>query len=156
MMKLPSLISALKVEQYAYSFLQVFGFTWGNGLTGTKRHCTVVIIRVTAKQAELNQLSPSDLLTQANLIRSNLRSWVSANFSLTQTQESYLTAMDDRFIAFAASLTGFAVENHLVVSLKVGSGDGLKLVTLSNSIVCSYSTNAFTATGHLDYTVSFN
>ena len=110
---------------------------------------------VQQKQAELNQLSQSDLQAQANLISSDLRSWVSDNFSLDQNQQAYLTAMADQFISYAANLTAFAVVNKLPVTLTVEPQKPFKLIHVIDSIDCVTSPNGFSVTGGVTYEVEF-
>ena len=71
---------------------------------------------VATKQADLYALSNNDLLTQANLIRSNFISWLNANFTVSTTQQTYLNSMDARWIAEAASQLGYVIENRLDVT----------------------------------------
>jgi len=111
---------------------------------------------VKALQAELNALSASDLQTQANLIKSDLSSWVNTNFTLDATQQAYLKSIDSRFMELAAALTGFAVENKLPVTLTVdGEPTTFKLIHLDDNITCDFSPNGFTATGTLEYVVTY-
>ncbi len=54
------------------------------------------------KQAELYELSDIDLQTQRDLIKDELRTWVTDNFSLTEDQVSYLNNMDEAYISYTA------------------------------------------------------
>lgn len=112
---------------------------------------------VQAKQTELYALSNNDLLTQANLIRSDLRTWVKNNFILDQTQQAFLSSIDNRWIQETAAETGFAVENRLPVTLTTkGSGSG-KLIHKGGSLGCDYSaTGGFVASGSLAFTVTYS
>jgi len=111
---------------------------------------------VAALQAELNALSATDLQTQANLIKSNLPNWVNTNFTLDANQQTYLKGIDSRFLELAAALTGFAVENKLTVSLKIsGEPTTFKLIHLDDNITCDFSPNGFTASGILEYVVTY-
>jgi threonine synthase len=111
---------------------------------------------VTALQKELNALSAADLQTQANLIKSDLVGWVSDNFTLDSTQETYLKSIDARFIEYASAVTGFAVENKLTVILSVtGEPTTFKLIHLINDIDPVYSPDGFSVTGSITYEVSY-
>jgi hypothetical protein len=107
-------------------------------------------------QDELNALSASDLQAQANLIKSDLVSWVNENFTLDTAQQTYLSSIDSRFIELAAALTGFAVENKLSISLvSSDTPTTFKLIHLTNTIEANYSPDGFTASGTLTYTVNY-
>jgi hypothetical protein len=109
-------------------------------------------------QAELNQLSPSDLQTQVNLIQSDLRSWVSDNFTLDSDQQTYLQQIDDSFMNYAGNLTGFAVANKLTISLTVKPNNPpkpLKLIHIKDDIEAIDSADGFSVTGNLYYTVDY-
>ena len=107
-------------------------------------------------QAELNQLSPSDLQAQVNLIESDLRTWVSNNFILDSNQQAYLQQIDDRFMSYAGNLTGFAVANQLTISLtQPDNQKPFKLIHINDNIVCTYSPDGFSATGSVTYSVEY-
>lgn len=72
---------------------------------------------VSAKIDELYTLSDGDLNTQAGLIRSDFRSWISNNFTLDTNQASYLTGIDGRFLTHAGTVTATAVQGRLPVYL---------------------------------------
>lgn len=113
---------------------------------------------VSAKQAELYQLSNADLLTQANLIRSNLVSWVNNNFTLDNSQQAFLNSADARWIQYTAQVTGFAVENRLGISLaKKGTGSGKLIKTIGTGLECDFSnTTGFAAKGTLVFEVDYS
>ena len=113
---------------------------------------------VTAKQAELNALSQQDLTAQANLIRSNLVSWVNSNFSLSTAQQAFLSSADARWIQFTAQVTGFTVENRLTISLRQkGTGSGKLIRTIPTGLECDFSnTSGFAATGTLVFEVDYS
>jgi len=112
---------------------------------------------VTAKQAELNALSQSDLETQAGLIRSNFPSWINTNFTLDQAQQTYLNGINSEFIVLASALTAYAVENKLTVALVVnGTPTTFKLIHMSNTIVADNSPNGFTTSGTLTFTITYS
>lgn len=52
---------------------------------------------VQALQTELYALSDTDLQTAANQARTNLKSFLTSNFSLTSDQLSYINALDSKF-----------------------------------------------------------
>jgi hypothetical protein len=108
-------------------------------------------------QAELNQLSASDLQTQVDLMQSDLRSWVSNNFTLDADQQTYLQQIDSRFMDYAGYLTGFAVLNQLTVSLTVQPQNQktFKLIHISNTIVGTYSPDGFSVSGSVTYEVEY-
>jgi hypothetical protein len=72
---------------------------------------------VSAKLQELYALSDTNLSTQANLISSNFRGWMSDNFSLDTKQATYLAGIDTQFIDYAATVTATAVQSRLPVNL---------------------------------------
>lgn len=101
-----------------------------------------------AKLAELYALSDSALEVQADSIQSDLRSWVTSNFTLTTAQSSYLTGIDDRWIDYNANLISFAVANRLGGSLtQSGDPSGLKLIHTHNTIVVTSSGTSFSVSG---------
>jgi len=112
---------------------------------------------VTAMQTELNQLSQSELQTQCDEISSDLSSWVSTNFSLTQDQQTYLSGMDASFFAYAGPVTAFAILNNLTVSLSVPQSPPttFKLIHASDDIEVTQSPDGFTVTGGVTYTVEY-
>jgi hypothetical protein len=112
---------------------------------------------VQAKQAELNALSQQNLQAQANLIRSNFQSWITNNFILNQTQQTYLNQANSEWIKLAAGLTAYAVENKLTVLLAVnGTPTTFKLIHISNSIVADNSPSGFTTSGTLTFTITYS
>jgi len=72
---------------------------------------------VQAKVNELYSLSANDLAQQVSQIKSDFKSWVSTNFSLTQAQSAFLNTIDSRWIDATASNTGTAVSNKLPITL---------------------------------------
>jgi len=109
-----------------------------------------------ALQAELNALSQADLQTQANLIRSDFQSWVSDNFTLDSDQQTYLSSISAEFIVLASSITAYAVENKLPVTLSVsGTPTTFKLIHISNDIVADFSPDGFTTSGNVYYEVEY-
>jgi len=112
---------------------------------------------VAAMMTELSELSAPDLQTQVNLIQSNLGSWVSNNFTLTDAQQTFLNGMDSRFLSYAGFITGFAVSNGLSVSLTV-SPDGpkpFKLIKINDGILCSNDNSGFSVSGSVTYDVEY-
>ncbi len=110
---------------------------------------------VQLKQNELNQLSQNDRLTQANLIRSDIVTWLNNNFTLSQAQQSYIAGMDSRFIEQAGNQTGFAIENQIPVSLVFQGAGATKLVHKEGTIEIQYGTNGFATSGGLQFRVEY-
>lgn len=110
---------------------------------------------VQAKTTELYALSSTDLNTQVGLINSDFKSWISDNFILNSTQQTYLDGIGAQFMSYATSLTAFAVANKLDISLTFTGDTGFKLVHLSNSIVVTTSSSGFNVTGGLTYNVEY-
>ncbi|MHB8207633.1 hypothetical protein [Mucilaginibacter sp.] len=106
---------------------------------------------------ELGQLSQSELQTQANLIRSDLRSWASTNFTLTQDQSTYLAAIDDGFFDYAGPVTAVAVIHKLPITLSVPNKNPttFKLIHSSDTIVTTYSPDGLTVTGGVAYSIDY-
>lgn len=73
---------------------------------------------VADKVAELYRLTDSELAAQAGLIRQSASSWLKNNFSFTQGQLDYLSAMDPVYLSYIASNLATATENRLPVSLR--------------------------------------
>lgn len=113
---------------------------------------------VTQKQTELDALSNTALLAQADLIRSDLRSWINDNFTLDTTQQSYLAGIDDRWIQLVAAEAGFAVENRRPVTLVInGTPSASKLVRPTSDLSCTYSpVSGFTVSGGLTINVVYS
>ncbi|RKR80710.1 hypothetical protein BDD43_0842 [Mucilaginibacter gracilis] len=110
---------------------------------------------VQQKQAELNQLSQNDRLTQANLIRSDLVTWLNDNFTLNQAQRTYLSQMDSRFIEQASNQTGFAIENQLPVTLVFQGAGATKLVHKEGSMDLTYGASGFSAVGGIQFRIEY-
>lgn len=110
---------------------------------------------VQLKQSELNQLSQQDRLTQANLIRSDIVTWLNNNFTLSQAQQSYISGMDSRFIEQAGNQTGFAVENQIPITLTFQGAGATKLVHKEGTINITYNGSVFSASGTLEFRVEY-
>lgn len=114
---------------------------------------------VTSMQAQLNALSASDRQTQANLMKSDLASWVSSNFTLDTDQQTFLKAVPSSFWEIAGPLTGFAVEHELPIKLNVnGNPKTFKLIQINpvDFIVGYSSDTGFSVTGSIQYTVTYS
>lgn len=70
---------------------------------------------VQSKINALYALSDTDLKTQADLIKADLRLWMNNNFSLTTAQQAYLNALDDRAVIYIGDQCSFNVENRLTI-----------------------------------------
>lgn len=73
---------------------------------------------VADKVAELYRLTDSELAAQAALIRQSVSTWLKNNFSFTQAQLDYLSAMDPVYLSYIASNLAIATENRLPVGLR--------------------------------------
>lgn len=106
---------------------------------------------VSAKITELYALSDENLLIQANLVKSNLRTWMGNNFNLTTDQSSYLTNMDDRGIGYLQDNLSFCFIYRLSMSLiQPTPGTQPKYIHTHNSIITVTSDDGdFSATGGL-------
>ena len=111
---------------------------------------------VQQKKTDLYALSDSQLITQANLIKSDLRTWLKNNFVLDASQQSYLTGMDEQWIQLAACQTSCAVRNRLPVQFTIPNPPPVppqpasKIIRHWHTIVTDYSPNGgFVANGTL-------
>ena len=115
---------------------------------------------VNAKQSELYALSDTDLQTQANLISSDFRSWISSNFALTADQSSYLTAMDTGFLKHSGAVTGTAVSHRLPISITIPGRPTVfssKYAVIKDLLVPKYdSTGGFTVVGSVGFEIGYN
>ncbi|MBS1525532.1 MAG: hypothetical protein JST19_07775 [Bacteroidetes bacterium] len=112
---------------------------------------------VAAMQAELNALPAADLEVQANAMRSDLRTWVSDNFTLTTDQSTYLTGMDSRFFDYAGPVTAFAILNGrpITVNFPAGPPTTFKLIHVSDDMVVTNSPDGFSATGGVTFSIIY-
>lgn len=99
---------------------------------------------VQQKTTDLYALSDPLLLAEADMIRTDFRTWIQDNFLLNNDQQTYLNNIDDQFIQLASCQTGFAVENRLPVDMIIiGSGNvASKLIKTSNTLICEYDPGA--------------
>lgn len=115
---------------------------------------------VQAKQNELYSLSAAELAAQANLIRSDFKTWINNNFSLTQAQSAYLNTIDSRWMKAAACSTGTAVDNKLPITLTAQTPPKnyiSKMVSHSYNIITEFDSNSgFTISGSLGFGISYS
>ncbi len=110
---------------------------------------------VSAKSTELIGLSASNRAIQANLITSDYVSWMNDNFTLSTSQQTYLSGMDAVFIDYAAYMTSFAVLHGRPISRTVTTNNGFKLVHMKNDIEVTNSGSSATVAGGIQYEIEY-
>ena len=110
---------------------------------------------VQAKQDELYALSDPDLQIQADLIRSDFRNWISTNFVLDASQQTYLNNIDNDWISYNAQATALGISQRLPVLFEKNGSGSLKLVHSDHQINCGWSSNGLTVTGNLAFSISY-
>ena len=115
---------------------------------------------VQAKVAELYALSDANLQTEENAMRSDFRSWLSTNFSLTADQAAYLAKMDIRFLQYAGQLTATAASGKLPISLTAPTPpdkSSSKLIRTGDAPTPKYdSGGGYSVTGSLQFIIEYN
>jgi hypothetical protein len=114
---------------------------------------------VQAKVAELYALPETNLQKEAGLIRTDFRSWLSANFSLSAKQSVYLSAMDIRFLEYAGQLTSSSVSARLDISLIAPNPPDIwssKYIKPGKAPSPQYdSGGGYSITGSLEFTIGY-
>lgn len=111
----------------------------------------------------LYALSDAALLVQAELIRSGFQTWITHNFALDASRQTYLADVDSLFISYIAQQLGMAVQHRLPVSLAVPVSMPDAQPPISKLISCrlnlfsvEYSPTAgTTASGNLNFTAAY-
>lgn len=105
---------------------------------------------VEQKTAELYALSDSQLKTQADLVRANLRTWVKDNFILNAGQVAYLDSMDNDWIIYTGNECGFAMVHRLAIILvNLDPPSASKLIRTKPGYVMAGSPDGLVITGNL-------
>ena len=115
---------------------------------------------VQAKQNELYALSSTDLANQAALIRDDFKSWLSTNFSLTQTQAAFLNTIPQTWMRPAADDTANAIVNKFPITLNANTPPPSyisKMVKHSYTFDGEFASNSpFTASGTLSFSIVYS
>lgn len=116
---------------------------------------------VTQKTTELYALPDAELQQQANLVRSDFKSWMQENFQLTTSQITYLNGIHAHVVRYLSCKTAIAMENRLSIRLTVsgeddGTGGKSKLIRDYDETTVTYSeTGSSAITGTLDFEISY-
>lgn len=112
---------------------------------------------VQALQKQLYALSDTDLQTQANEARSNLKSFITANFSFTTDELTYVNGLDGKFLIELGGLIATSLENRLSIILgRSGSGQPTgKLIHTNSTINIAHNSSGTTASGSLEIDISY-
>lgn len=111
---------------------------------------------VQQKQAALYDLSDELLTAEADLIKTNLRQWLSDNFSFTTAQAAYLAGIDDRWIEGLSGALSFSVRNrnHVFLSYE-GTLPSSKVVRYEDRVKPRYApATGFSIEGSLEIVFS--
>lgn len=112
---------------------------------------------VAAKLTELYALSDSDLLTQANQIRTNLQNWMADNFTLDTAQTLSLRSLDADYVSFTSFLVGFAVQRRgPIVIDKQGTESSGKLLHTGGNLAVQFGPSGFAMTGGVVIQVTYS
>lgn len=106
---------------------------------------------VADKVAELYRLSDDALSAQAGLIRADIRPWLAGNFSLSQTQSTYLATMDNVYLSYISFNLAIAIQHRIqvdMVAMLPGELVIAKWITVIVSFELKYM-NGNTSTGGL-------
>lgn len=113
-------------------------------------------VGVQAKFTELYALSNTDLLAQANLVRTDFRAWVANNFTLNGDQLMYLDNLNDDWVQLSACQTSFAMKQRLPVNLVAPEPSGAsKLIGSSNDMTVYDNSGVIEAEGSLTFTIRY-
>jgi len=112
---------------------------------------------VTAKQAELNALSDSDLAVQADQIRNNFQGWMQSNFTLDAAQTASLNGLDPDFLNYTSFVVSYAVNHRLPINVdKQGQESSGKLIHTTGGVSVFTGPDGTTASGSVQIDISYS
>ncbi|MBB5440085.1 hypothetical protein HDC92_003783 [Pedobacter sp. AK017] len=113
---------------------------------------------VTAKCATLYALPDYDLFAEADAVKADFRTWLTANFSLDTNQEQFLKDINDSAVKYYGDQCSICFRNRLSISLiyPVPTPGYSKWNVVENTIVMKANdTGIVEVSGSLTFTMEF-
>lgn len=116
--------------------------------------------------SQIYALPDIQLQNESAAAAANFRLWISSNFLLEASQQIYLEAIDDQFIASAATEVSYFIQNRYPIELikeevtaaltEQQEGDRGKLIDLGKATNKSFNTEeGFREENRLTFTISY-